>query len=308
MSTHVADECPVEGDHDKRQRCHSSTQWDDDDSSCETPSVPGEDDGTRDATQDYPSATRKAGKDFWREKRQQRRARRKEHRAEVQKVQQSTWETLTEEEKAAKKAAAAAVHEARRRDEAAHTARCQSRLEHPQTPQLVFDCSFAEHMKPNDIKSTLSQIRFAYSSCRRSAFPFRCVFTSVEGKFDELRQYRDFHHYPPVIESQPWWKTISLDRIVYLTADSDSVLQTIEPNTSYVIGTFVDHNSKKGLTLALAKAHGVRTARLPLDETLGAVGNLCKVLTVNAVVGVLCRFTETNSWTEAFKVLPTRRK
>ena len=95
--------------------------------------------------------------------------------------------------------------------------------------------------------------------------------------------------------------------IVYLTADSDTVLLDIEPDTVYVVGAFVDHNSKKGATLELATHVGVRTARLPIDEFL-KVGNLCKVLTINTVVDVLSRFCETKSWPSAFEALPTRRQ
>lgn len=53
--------------------------------------------------------------------------------------------------------------------------------------------------------------------------------------------------------------------MVVLSADADDVLLTIEPDTVYVIGAFVDHNKYKNLTRNAACHHGARSARLPLQ-------------------------------------------
>lgn len=103
-------------------------------------------------------------------------------------------------------------------------------------------------------------------------------------------------------------KQKSIAKIVYLTADTDDVLTEIESDAAYIVGAFVDHNSKKGLTRDCAKQYGVRMARLPLIETMGKdLGNLCKVFTINHVVEVLCKYVSTSDWRKAFEVLPTRR-
>ena len=188
----------------------------------------------------------------------------------------------------------------------------------------------------------MSQIKFSFSLLRRFGFPMRPIVTSVQGQFNQLRTFEGFKRYPPVMTERHWRESLAAEEascedkkgtdaavslavepkgeaetkptlllskksIVYLTADSDSVLLDIEPNTVYIVGAFVDHNCKKGATLQLATNVGVRTARLPIDEFIN-VGNLCKVLTINTVVDVLCRFSETKSWPLAFEALPTRRQ
>ena len=71
--------------------------------------------------------------------------------------------------------------------------------------------------------------------------------------------------------------------VVYLTADSDTVLDALSPDAVYVIGGIVDRNRHKGLCVGKAKNQGIRTARLPLERVLGAT----KVLTVNQVYSAL---------------------
>ena len=77
-------------------------------------------------------------------------------------------------------------------------------------------------------------------------------------------------------------------RLVYLTSEAEDVLREIEPDTVYVIGGIVDHNRLKGLTHREATARGVRTARLPLAETVDMASR--KVLTINHCYEVLLAY------------------
>ena len=56
------------------------------------------------------------------------------------------------------------------------------------------------------------------------------------------------------------------DKIVYLSSEAEDVLDTLQPNTAYVIGGLVDHNHHKGLCHQEATKLGLKTARLPIDE------------------------------------------
>jgi tRNA (guanine9-N1)-methyltransferase len=58
------------------------------------------------------------------------------------------------------------------------------------------------------------------------------------------------------------------DEIVYLTAESGTVLTTLAPGTTYVIGGFVDHNRCKGLTHSVAQAAGLATVSFRIQPSL----------------------------------------
>ena len=70
---------------------------------------------------------------------------------------------------------------------------------------------------------------------------------------------------------------------VYLTAESPTLLTSLEPSTTYVIGGLVDHNRLKGHCHAAAAALCIPTARLPLTECMQVEGGHRTVITVNQV-------------------------
>ena len=58
------------------------------------------------------------------------------------------------------------------------------------------------------------------------------------------------------------------EKLVYLTPDSENLLETVEHDKVYVIGGIVDDNQLKCLSLSKAMAHGIPHARLPIKERL----------------------------------------
>ena len=55
-------------------------------------------------------------------------------------------------------------------------------------------------------------------------------------------------------------------KLVYLTADSDVTLKSLDPSDVYIIGGIVDRNRYKNLTLDKANKDGIRHARLPIGD------------------------------------------
>lgn len=106
---------------------------------------------------------------------------------------------------------------------------------------------------------------------------------------------------PPICEQKD---------VVYLTADTDNTIDTLEPGKVYVIGGIVDRNRYKHLCAKKAEALGLSVARLPIDPSYldGQKMQARKVLTVNQVFSILIGWTETRDWTAALKRgLPTRK-
>lgn len=97
-------------------------------------------------------------------------------------------------------------------------------------------------------------------------------------------------------------------QVVYLTADADEELQTLDPSTLYVVGGIVDRNRYKGLTLKKSREKGVKAAKLPISSKIGRQLEGSKILTVNQVVAVLIAYAELGDWTAAFnRALPPRK-
>lgn len=276
----------------------------------------------------------KDSKQFWKEKKQLSKQRKRESRQERAVEKQQQWEALSTEEQERMRAEAVLVHEARRREMEAHDDACKHQWDTAwsHTPLLVFDLGFLDVMNESGKKSTVAQLKYSYAILRREKFPFLPVFTSLDPQeplFGPLATFEGFKKYPVPSTERHWSAPVGDDttntatsphrlltrlaaqrplrKIVYLTADTDTILEEIEPDAAYIVGAFVDHNAKKGLTRDVALQYDVRMARLPLVETMEKLGNLCKVLTINHVTEAMCRYAATKDWKTAFAVLPTRR-
>ncbi|NXX70417.1 TM10B methyltransferase, partial [Spizella passerina] len=96
-----------------------------------------------------------------------------------------------------------------------------------------------------------------------------------------------------------------LEAIVYLTPDSENVLQDIDPSKVYVLGGLVDESIHKQLTLRRAREQRLQTARLPIREYMVRAPNSrnyhSETLAINQVFDVLCTFYETRSWPAALR-------
>uniref|UniRef100_A0A7S1LF44 tRNA (guanine(9)-N(1))-methyltransferase n=1 Tax=Neobodo designis TaxID=312471 RepID=A0A7S1LF44_NEODS len=240
----------------------------------------------------------------------------KKAREEAHAAQKKHWESLTEEERAAIKAKTAAKHDQKRKAQQELHDTCMRNMADETLPTLAFDLQFEGVMNERGVKSTISQVKYSYSIMRAAGFPVKPLIYSrvADGEggaapsrcLSELRAFDGFHKYPPPMVEAKWGDFAASRPVVYLSADSPTVLTDLEPGTTYMIGAFVDHNSKKGLTKAFADEHSVRTARLPIQESIDAT-NMCKVLTINHVVDSVVHFMKSKSWTEAFTAcLPMR--
>jgi tRNA (guanine9-N1)-methyltransferase len=95
--------------------------------------------------------------------------------------------------------------------------------------------------------------------------------------------------------------------VVYLSAESDNVLDRLKPNSTYIIGGLVDKNRHKGLCYKRATSRGIKTAKLPIGEFLQMKSR--QVLVTNHVLEIMLKWLEFGDWGKAFmEVLPKRKE
>ncbi|EDX18557.1 GD17543 [Drosophila simulans] len=95
-------------------------------------------------------------------------------------------------------------------------------------------------------------------------------------------------------------------QMVYLTCESDRVLDKLQPGCTYVIGGLVDHNHFKGLCHSRATAAGLTTARLPLSEHVDMKTRA--VLSTYHVFELLTKVAAGQDWTAAIlDTIPMRK-
>jgi tRNA (guanine9-N1)-methyltransferase len=181
--------------------------------------------------------------------------------------------------------------------------------------QICLDCSFESKMTDKEIASLASQIRYCYAYNKKSKIPSLWVATSLNGSTLGLLQketgFTEWSNraFVGTSESLPEYYQDHLEKVVYLTSDSDHTITTLEHDKIYVIGGIVDRNRLTRAAMDCAEALGVATARLPLDEHLAKMP-ATPVLTCNHVFDILLKYKEHDGdWGKALQeVLPVRKE
>ncbi|XP_010113824.1 PREDICTED: tRNA methyltransferase 10 homolog B, partial [Chlamydotis macqueenii] len=154
-----------------------------------------------------------------------------------------------------------------------------------------------------------SQIRRLYGANRRAEKPFwLCLTDFVVGSliYEECFRMNDgFSNYLMDTTEESYLDLFPLDAIVYLTPDSENVLEDIDPHKVYVLGGLVDESIHKKVTLQRAQEQSLQTARLPIREymvkTVNTKNYHSETLAINQVFDVLSTYYETRSWSAALK-------
>lgn len=179
--------------------------------------------------------------------------------------------------------------------------------------KIILDCAFDDLMNNKEIVSMTNQLTRAFSSNRRENYFANVTVTSfnkrLKKRFDnELVQtnYPTWTHFE-FLEDEKILTDPSVDKskMIYLTADTDEKLETLESGMTYVVGGIVDKNRYPALCYNKAKELGIPTKRLPIDEFIKVSGR--KVLTTTHVIQLMLKYFDNHDWKEAFEaVLPTR--
>ncbi|KAI9479183.1 guanine-1-methyltransferase-domain-containing protein [Coemansia mojavensis] len=177
--------------------------------------------------------------------------------------------------------------------------------------QFVIDMDFDDKMIDKEIKSVCSQVGRCYSANRQGPQYVDLHVTKLHGKcrhrFDTamadhvhwLKTHVMFH-------DKEYIDMFDKDKLVYFTADSPNVVETLDPAKVYIIGGIVDKNRYPRLTLDKANEQGIAHAQLPIGDYIQMASR--KVITVNQIFEILLKFIEAEDWKSAFlEVIPQRK-
>lgn len=183
--------------------------------------------------------------------------------------------------------------------------------------KIIMDCEFDSFMNDREIVSLSNQITRSYSAKKHSTYDVQLDITSfnknLKKRFEKaIPQYDKwtnvkFSENDKLEDILPMDDDQALSKYVYLTADTDEVVDTLEPDHTYIIGGIVDKNRHKNLCLNKAQSLGLRIGRLPIDKYIKMNGR--QVLATSHVFELCCKWFENNKdWGKAFnEVLPPRK-
>jgi tRNA (guanine9-N1)-methyltransferase len=203
---------------------------------------------------------------------------------------------------------------------------------------VIFDCDFDDMMYEQELKSLGLQLTRCYADNRKAPFQTHLAISSFGGKLKErfdgilAKQYTSWksvqffsEDFVAVAEKAKEW--MSGDKrgtvagalaegaiasseeegeIVYLSSESDEVLERLKPNSTYIIGGLVDKNRHKGICHKRAVNRNIRTAKLPIGQFLEMKSR--QVLATNHVLEIMLKWLEFGNWGKAFmEVIPKRK-
>ncbi|KAK4839898.1 hypothetical protein QYF36_025819 [Acer negundo] len=175
---------------------------------------------------------------------------------------------------------------------------------------IIVDLEFSHLMTASEIHSLVQQIMYCYAVNGRSASPAHLWLTGCEGEMgNQLQRLPGYDKWIIEKENRSYIEALlnQKENLVYLTADSENVLDDLDPNKFFIVGGLVDRNRWKGITMKKAQEQGIQTAKLPIGNYLKMSSS--QVLTVNQVFEILLKFLETRDWKASFfQVIPQRKR
>ncbi|KAA0190622.1 hypothetical protein HAZT_HAZT003366 [Hyalella azteca] len=173
--------------------------------------------------------------------------------------------------------------------------------------RIVIDMSYDGYMNEKDLCKSVKQLHRCYSSNRRAKNPAQLYVTSFHGPSAQIMERNNgFKNWDIHFKEESYLDLFFKKDVVYLSSDSENVVNELDENKIYVIGGLVDHNNHKGLCHRLACENEVNHARLPINEFMKMKTR--QVLTIDHVFQILLAVTEGKSWKNAFLgIIPARK-
>ncbi|XP_028041895.1 tRNA methyltransferase 10 homolog A [Bombyx mandarina] len=178
---------------------------------------------------------------------------------------------------------------------------------HKKRGGIIIDLSFGHLMIEKDRFKVIKQILRCYSINRRSEQPLHFHITSFgEKSRNDMSRHNGYENWDIEFHEQPYLEVFPKEKLVYLTSESENIIESFDDDTYYIIGGLVDHNQYKGLCHNISVEQGIRHGRLPLDKYINMKTR--KVLTIDHVFEIMLKISEGLTWQETLiRVLPVRK-
>jgi tRNA (guanine9-N1)-methyltransferase len=157
-----------------------------------------------------------------------------------------------------------------------------------------------------------SQLTRCYSANRGSSRQFKMHVSSLNkrllARYEGVLQNQHKKWKGMTFSSEPYSVTTDEEKegLVYLTADSQNTITSLDPGKTYIIGGIVDRNRYKSLCLNKANEQGIAHAKLPIGSYIKMASR--QVLTTNQVVEIMLEWLQEKDWEKAFiKIIPQRK-
>jgi len=174
--------------------------------------------------------------------------------------------------------------------------------------KICVDLQFDEVMSDKELVHLAAQLRRVYSSNKAAQQPFHLYFANFDKNGRSFKTCCDknmgFQDYIVDMDSTGPLDLFDKDSLVYLTPNSEEVLDVVADDKVYVIGGLCDDSVKKDQTAGYAKSLGIKTARLPIKGYMlrASGGNFKQILTINQVFDILLKWKESKDWSKALAV------
>ena len=172
--------------------------------------------------------------------------------------------------------------------------------------KVCLDFQFEGMMIEKELTHLVNQAKRVYSSNKSATHPFDLHFLNLHKNSKTYQLCCDkntgFENYLVTMSNCGATELFEAESIVYLTPDSDTVLEELYHDHVYVIGGLVDDSVKKNTSHLYCEAASLKTARLPIPELMSRSekgGSFKQILTINQVFDILLHFHQERDWKSA---------
>ena len=132
--------------------------------------------------------------------------------------------------------------------------------------------------------SFVKQLSYAYGKNRVAPKSMHFYLSTVNNTLkstleEKIPSWQSWKNITVLHDDTSYLDKFDKSSLVYLSADSDDVIEELEEGKNYIVGGVVDKNRYKNLCQDKAKKQGIQTGRLPIGNYMQLASR--KVLTVN---------------------------